>query len=97
MGLIKAAGKAVSTTLKDQWKEFIKCENMDNNTLMIKKTTENGVITKKSAIEVAPGQIAVIFQSGIKSRCILEDEKVNSKCAICGEDAKHLVVWGIQY
>lgn len=64
MGLIKAAGKAVSTTLKDQWKEFIKCENMDNNTLMIKKTTENGVITKKSAIEVAPGQIAVIFQSG---------------------------------
>lgn len=26
MGLIKAAGKAVSTTLKDQWKEFIKCE-----------------------------------------------------------------------
>ena len=64
MGLIKAAGKAISTTLKDQWKEFIKCENMDNNTLMIKKTTENGVITKKSAIEVAPGQIAVIFQSG---------------------------------
>ena len=36
-------------------------------------------------------------ESGIKSRCILEDEKVNSKCAICGEDAKHLVVWGIQY
>ena len=64
MGLIKAAGKAVSTTLKDQWKEFIKCENMDNNTLMVKKTTENGVITKKSAIEVAPGKIAVIFQSG---------------------------------
>lgn len=36
-------------------------------------------------------------ESGIKSRCILEDEKVNSKCAICGEDAKYLVVWGIQY
>ena len=64
MGLIKAGGKAISSTLKDQWKEFIKCENMDNNTLMVKKTTENGVITKKSAIEVAPGQIAVIFQSG---------------------------------
>lgn len=36
-------------------------------------------------------------ESGIKSRCILDEEKVNSKCAICGEDAKHMVVWGIQY
>ncbi len=35
-------------------------------------------------------------ESGIKSRCIL-DEEVTGKCAICGEEAKHLVVWGIQY
>ena len=36
--------------------------------------------------------------TGIKSRCILESEKPNdTKCAICGSDAKHLVVWGIQY
>lgn len=35
-------------------------------------------------------------ESGIKSRCILEEE-ITGKCAICGEEAKHLVVWGIQY
>lgn len=64
MGLIKAAKDAVGSTLHDQWKEFIKCENLDNDTLMIKKTTENGIITKDSAIEVGPGQVAVIFQSG---------------------------------
>ena len=35
---------------------------------------------------------------GTKSRCILEDEKhIDCKCAVCGKDAKHLVVWGIQY
>ena len=35
---------------------------------------------------------------GTKSRCILEDEKkVDDKCVVCGKDAKHLVVWGIQY
>ena len=35
---------------------------------------------------------------GTKSRCILENEKpIDTKCAICGKDAKHLVVWGIQY
>ena len=34
---------------------------------------------------------------GIKSRCILENEKVDTTCAICGKKAKHMVIWGIQY
>ena len=35
---------------------------------------------------------------GTKSRCILENEKpIDSKCVVCGKDAKDLVVWGIQY
>ena len=35
---------------------------------------------------------------GTKSRCILENEKpIHDKCVVCGKDAKHLVVWGIQY
>lgn len=35
---------------------------------------------------------------GCKSRCILEDAKrIDEKCVCCGEDAKHHVVWGIQY
>lgn len=64
MGLIRAAKDAVSSTLHDQWQDFIKCENMDNDTLMVRKTTSNGIISRKSAIEVGPGQIAVIFESG---------------------------------
>lgn len=35
---------------------------------------------------------------GTKSRCILENaEKIDDKCVVCGKEAKHLVVWGIQY
>lgn len=35
---------------------------------------------------------------GTKSRCILENEKpIADKCVCCGKEAKHLVVWGIQY
>ena len=64
MGLIKSAIKSVSSEMHDQWKDFITCEDMDMNTLMVKKTTENGVISKSSAIMVSPGQIAVIFDSG---------------------------------
>ena len=64
MGLIKAAVSAAKGTLHDQWKEFIRCDSLDNNTLMVRKSTENGIISKGSAIEVAPGQVAVIFQNG---------------------------------
>ena len=64
MGLIKAAVSAATSTLHDQWKEFIKCDSLDNETLMVRKSTPNGVISKGSAIEVAPGQVAVIFQNG---------------------------------
>lgn len=64
MGLIKAAVSAVGSTLHDQWKEFITCGDLGQDILMKKVTTKNGIITKDSAIQVAPGQIAVIFQSG---------------------------------
>ncbi|MBO5138215.1 MAG: proline--tRNA ligase [Bacilli bacterium] len=34
---------------------------------------------------------------GCKSRCIIEEEKIDDKCVCCGKEAKHHVVWGIQY
>ena len=35
---------------------------------------------------------------GCKSRCILENEEVHDeKCVVCGDKAKHIVMWGIQY
>lgn len=37
-------------------------------------------------------------KTSIKSRCILENEKlITGRCAICGKPAKELVIWGIQY
>lgn len=64
MGLIKAAVSAVGSTLHDQWKEYIKCDDLGNDILMKKVTTPNGIISKDSAIQVAPGQIAIIFENG---------------------------------
>lgn len=35
---------------------------------------------------------------GTKSRCIVENHKmIDGKCVVCGKEAKHTVVWGIQY
>ena len=64
MGLIKAAMGAVGSTLHDQWKEAIRCEDLGNDILMMKKTTPTGVITNKSTIIVGPGQCAVIYDNG---------------------------------
>ena len=64
MGLIKAAVSAVSSTLGDQWKEAIRCDDMTGNVLMVRKTTPTGVITNGSTIIVAPGQCAIIYDNG---------------------------------
>ena len=64
MGLIRAAVGAVGSTLHDQWKEYIRCEDLGQEILMKRVSTPNGVISKSSAIQVAPGQMAVIFQNG---------------------------------
>ena len=64
MGLIKAAKEAIGSTFKDQWKEVIRCEDMTNDILMVKKTTETGVISNGSTIIVAPGQCAIIYDNG---------------------------------
>ena len=64
MGLIRAAVGAVGSTLHDQWKEYIKCDDLGNNILMRKVSTLNGIITKDSAIQVAPGQMAIIYENG---------------------------------
>lgn len=64
MGLIKAAVEAVGSTFHDQWKDYIRCEDLGNDILMKKVSSQTGVISKNSAIQVGVGQIAVIFQSG---------------------------------
>lgn len=64
MGLIKAAASAIGSTMHDQWKDYIRCEDLGQDILMKKVTTKNGVISKDSAIQVSPGQMAIIFQSG---------------------------------
>ena len=44
MGLIKAIGSAIGSTMKDQWLDLIKCDNMDMDTLMVKQTTKSNQI-----------------------------------------------------
>lgn len=64
MGLIKAIVNSPISTIRDTWLDLIKCDNMDMDTLMVKVTTPKSQISKGSRILVAPGQVAVIYDSG---------------------------------
>lgn len=64
MGLIKAAVDAIGSTLGDQWEDYISCDSLDENTLVVKKTTPSKQISAKSRIQVSAGQVAIIFDSG---------------------------------
>jgi len=34
---------------------------------------------------------------GCKSRCIIDEKPIDNKCVCCGKEAKHHVIWDIQY
>ena len=59
-----AAYGAVVGNLKDQFKDAVSCEGMEDNILMMRKTSKSGVISNGSSIIVRPGQIAVIMSGG---------------------------------
>ena len=73
MGLIKAALSAGSSTLADQWLEYIYCERMEDNVLMRKgmpksegsntKGTDN-IITNGSKIVVGEDQFLIVVSDG---------------------------------
>lgn len=75
MGLIKAAIGAVGGTLADQWKEFIYCDSLSADTLLVRgqkrvgKRSSNtkgndNIITQGSKIAVAAGQCMIIVEQG---------------------------------
>ena len=75
MGLIKAGIGAISSTLADQWKEYIYCDALDSDVLVKKgqkkissrssnyKGNDN-IITDGSGICVADGQCMIIVEDG---------------------------------
>lgn len=64
MGLIKAAASAIGGTLGDQWEDYITCNELNSDVLIVKKTTKTGQISAKSRIQVNPGQAIIVVDSG---------------------------------
>lgn len=75
MGLLKAAVSAVSSTLADQWKEFIYCDAIPPDVFVVRGQKQIGarssnykgddnIISNGSGIAVADGQCMIIVEQG---------------------------------
>jgi len=72
MGLIAASLGAISSTLKDSWKEYVICESIPADVLMSrgqKRTSgrnkgDQNILSKGSVIVVNEGQAAIVVQQG---------------------------------
>lgn len=73
MGLIKALTSSTSSTLGDQFKEFITCPNVDKNVLIVRgsvqhgkgnKNPSDGVITNGSKIVIPQGWAMMLVDNG---------------------------------
>lgn len=97
------AQELLETIQKDMYKRALK--RRDELTFEAKNLEE-----VKKIMETHPGFIKACWCgdeacelkmkeiNGLKSRCILENEKlISDKCVVCSKEAKELVVWGIQY
>ena len=73
MGLIKALTSATSSSLGDQFKEYVTCPNIENNVLVQRgfvnhgegnKNPSDGIISNGSAIVVPQGMAMMIIDNG---------------------------------
>ncbi len=71
--------------------------------------TATNMAEMKNIIDTQPGfihgdwcgdsdcEVKIKELKGCKSRCITEEPLITGKCVCCGKEAKHHVIWGIQY
>lgn len=68
MGFISAGVSAIHSTLRDAWKDYIYCEGLDNDTLVVKglnKNSSNGnIISDQSKVIVSDGQCLIVVENG---------------------------------
>ncbi len=100
--IVKCVSELLETIQKDMYKRAI--ERRDKLTFEAHNLEE-----MKNILNTQPGFIHAMWCGspecemkikeikGCKSRCILEEKPIDDKCVCCGKEAKHHVIWGIQY
>ncbi len=99
---VKYIEDLLDTIQKDMYNRAV--ERRDKLTFTAKTYDE-----MKNIIDTQPGfihadwcgdvncELKIKELKGCKSRCITDEPLITGKCVCCGKEAKHHVIWGIQY
>ena len=63
MGLVKLAFTSINSTLHDKWDEYIRCDSIDTNDLIVKKSVKNG-FNSLIRIKVLDNQTILLLSKG---------------------------------
>ncbi len=100
--IVKYVSELLETIQKDMYEKAV--ERRDKLTFTAKNLDDI-----KNILDTQPGFIHADWCGdaaceeklkefkGCRSRCILPESLVTGKCVCCGKEAKHHVLWGIQY
>lgn len=92
----------LETIQKDMYNRAIERQNSLTFTAKNLEEMENILNTQPGFIHAdwcgdEACELKVKELKGCKSRCISEEPFVTGKCVVCNKEAKHHVIWGIQY
>ena len=100
--VVKYVSELLETIQKDMYNRAV--ERRDKLTFTAKNLEE-----MENILNTQPGfihadwcgdvncEIKIKEIKGCKSRCIVDEPLITGKCVCCGKEAKHHVIWGIQY
>lgn len=100
--VVKYVSELLETIQKDMYNRAV--ERRDRLTFTAKNLEE-----MENILNTQPGfihadwcgdvncEIKIKEIKGCKSRCIVDEPLITGKCVCCGKEAKHHVIWGIQY
>ena len=100
--ILKTVDEMLETIQNDMYKRAVERRDALTFTAKDMKDMENILNTQPGFIHAdwcgnveCENKIKEI--KGCKSRCITDEPLITGKCVCCGKEAKHHVIWGIQY
>ena len=102
INLVEYVNNLLETIQKDMYERAVERRDKLTFTAHNLKEMENILNTQPGFIHAdwcgnSECEVKIKEIRGCKSRCITDEPLITGKCVCCGKDAKHHVIWGIQY
>ena len=100
--IVEYVNNLLETIQKDMYNRALERRNKLTFTAKTLEDVENIMNTQQGFVKAdwcgrEECELKMKEIKGTKSRCIVDEEMITGKCVVCGDEAKHTVIWGQQY